>query len=55
VANRVSGRARMNNLRKADGGPAPSEVRAWAKDNGFDVPERGRIPADVKDAYAQAH
>jgi hypothetical protein len=32
-----------------------AHIRAWAKDNGFDVPDRGRIPADVKDAYEQAN
>jgi hypothetical protein len=32
-----------------------AHIRAWAKDNGMEVPDRGRIPADVKDAYNQAH
>ena len=28
------------------------EVREWAKQNGFpDLPDRGRIPAEVMDAY----
>lgn len=36
-------------------GPNPKEVRAWAKDNGFpDVPDRGRIPADVMEAFNSA-
>lgn len=26
-------------------------IRAWAKKNGFDVADRGRIPSDVVDAY----
>lgn len=30
-------------------------VRAWAKDNGHDVSERGRVPASVLDAYDAAH
>lgn len=30
-------------------------VRQWAKDNGYDVSERGRIPADVMAAYAEAN
>ena len=37
------------------GGPAASEVRAWARDNGFEVPERGRVSAEVREAYAAAH
>lgn len=28
-----------------------AEVRAWAQSNGIDVPDRGRIPASVLDAY----
>ena len=30
-------------------------VRAWATDNGFTVAERGRISADVIEAYNAAH
>jgi hypothetical protein len=32
-----------------------SAVRAWAKDNGYKVSERGRVPASVIDAYESAH
>lgn len=32
-------------------GPDPKDVRAWAKEQGMDVPERGRIPATIMDAY----
>src|SRR5690554_276499 len=32
-----------------------AKVRAWAKDNGFDVSERGRISAEIREAYAQAN
>ena len=28
-----------------------AEVRAWARSNGYEVAERGRIPADVIAAY----
>lgn len=31
--------------------PDTSAVRAWARDNGFDVADRGRLPAEVVDAY----
>ena len=27
-------------------------IREWARNNGYDVSDRGRIPADVADAYA---
>ena len=32
-----------------------SAIRAWAKDNGYDVSERGRVPASVIEAYDAAH
>ena len=32
-----------------------ADIRAWARDNGYDVPDRGRIPADINSAYAAAH
>ncbi|MGH3848126.1 MAG: histone-like nucleoid-structuring protein Lsr2 [Pseudonocardiaceae bacterium] len=30
-------------------------VRQWARDNGFSVSDRGRIPGEVRDAYDAAH
>ncbi len=36
-------------------GPSAAEVRSWARDNGWDVPERGRVSAEVREAYAAAH
>ncbi|MFD7257185.1 Lsr2 family protein [Streptomyces sp. NPDC059874] len=45
--------------RKRSGAPAgagdTAEIRAWAKENGFNVNDRGRVPADVREAYANAH
>jgi len=32
-----------------------ADVRAWAKGNGFDINNRGRIPAPVVEAYEKAH
>jgi hypothetical protein len=32
-----------------------AEVRAWAKDNGYEVASRGRMPARVIDAYKRAN
>ncbi|KQZ83267.1 hypothetical protein ASD56_13240 [Microbacterium sp. Root166] len=32
-----------------------SAIRAWAKDNGHQVSERGRVPASVLEAYEAAH
>ena len=33
------------------GGASAKEIRDWAHANGHAVPERGRIPADVRAAY----
>jgi hypothetical protein len=32
-----------------------SKIRAWAKSHGYQVSERGRIPANIRDAYNAAH
>ena len=37
------------------GGPAAKDVREWAREAGHEVPDRGRIPADVREAYDAAH
>lgn len=36
---------------KASKASDAAEIRAWAKENGVDVPERGRIPAKVREAF----
>jgi hypothetical protein len=52
----VSGRRRGGAAAKpTNGGAAPAEIRAWARENGFDVPDRGRVSAEVREAYAAAH
>ena len=55
-ARKVSGGARRG--RKASGGnlgPSPRLVRDWARSNGYDVSDRGRVPADVIAAYEAAN
>lgn len=53
---RKVGRAARRNARAAasSGGASAKEIREWARENGHDVPERGRIPADVREAYEAA-
>ena len=31
-----------------------AQIRAWARDNGYEVHERGRIQAEIRDAYYAA-
>lgn len=40
---------------RAASGPSARELRDWARSNGLDVPDRGRIPGAVRDAYDSAH
>jgi hypothetical protein len=37
------------------GGPSAREIRDWARSNGHDVPDRGRVSAEVREAFAAAH
>jgi hypothetical protein len=30
-------------------------IRAWAKENGYEVNDRGRVPSNVREAYDKAH
>jgi len=34
--------------------PGPAAVRAWARENGIDIKERGRVPASVVAKYREA-
>lgn len=58
---KVSG-SRRGGARRGSGAQASSngaasakEIREWARENGHDVPERGRIPGEVREAYESAH
>jgi len=43
-------KSRGNGRRKAD----TAEVRAWARERGIAVNDRGRVPADIATAFATA-
>jgi hypothetical protein len=47
-----SARRPASNGRRSNG---TGDVRSWARDNGFSVSERGRIPSNVVEAYHAAH
>jgi hypothetical protein len=50
---RVSGAGRV---RKAPAdGPSAEEVRDWARKNNYQVNDRGRVPASIREAYDKAH
>ena len=56
VSRRVSGRRTA--IRPAAGAPPDgtdaATIRAWVRDNGITVPDRGRIPAPVRDRFLAA-
>jgi len=64
-ARRSGGRKRTSSRRRA-GGQAPARsssaereqnqaIRAWARKNGYEISDRGRIPSEVAEAYRKAH
>lgn len=56
-ARRAGGRGRRARSSAAGGAGKgnPAEIRAWARDNGYEVSERGRVSAEIKAAYDSAH
>ena len=44
-------RASARNADRRPGSVDTTAVRAWAKENGFDIKERGRVPADLVARY----
>jgi len=61
-ARRTGGRRRGGRRAASAGSPASgsegtsaADIRAWARENGWDVPDRGRVSSEVREAYAAAH
>jgi hypothetical protein len=52
---RASGGGGRANGSASRSGASAADVRAWARDNGWDVPDRGRVSAEVREAYDAAH
>ncbi len=53
---RVGRRAARGTAKSAGTGAADTAlVRQWARDNGYEVSERGRVPANIREAYDKAH
>jgi len=49
------GRRTRATAKAAAGGASAKEIRDWARANGHKVPDRGRIPADVRAAFEAAN
>ena len=52
---RTVGSAAAPRAAAADGASNTSDIRAWAQENGFEVSSRGRVSAEVREAYDKAH
>lgn len=48
-------RGRKSTAAAAAGGTSAREIRDWARSNGYEVPDRGRVSADVRAAFEAAH
>jgi hypothetical protein len=59
VGRKVSARGRRGGRggggRGRKGASNAADIRAWARDNGYEVSERGRVPAEVRAAYEAAN
>ena len=55
-ARKVSGARRTRrSAASAGNGHTAREIRDWARSNGHQVPERGRIPSSVREAFEAAN
>ena len=55
TARRLGGRSSAGKGRSRGRNNKTAEIRAWARDNGHKVNERGRIPGDIVAAYEKSH
>ncbi|GGT37777.1 histone-like nucleoid-structuring protein Lsr2 [Streptomyces purpureus] len=51
----AAGRGKGRSVAASGGNKDTAEIRAWAKANGFEVNDRGRVPATVREAYEKAN
>ena len=53
AAARPSGRRRASRRRPSSA--EMTEIRTWARANGYEISDRGRLPAAVREAFSAAH
>jgi hypothetical protein len=54
-ARKASGQTRRRRTRTGPGREHSAQIRLWAKQRGYKVNERGRIPANIVAEYEAAH
>ena len=55
VGGRRKGGRRGSAASASSDGTSAADIRAWARENGWEVPERGRVSAEVREAFAAAN
>ncbi|MEV4556747.1 Lsr2 family protein [Kitasatospora sp. NPDC049285] len=55
TAPRRGGTTRSTGRAAAAGQPDTAKIRNWAKENGYQVNDRGRVPSNVREAYEKAN
>ncbi|GAA0928062.1 Lsr2 family protein [Streptomyces thermoalcalitolerans] len=53
VTSRTGGRGKSRAA--STGSQDTAQIRAWAKANGYEVNDRGRVPASIREAYEKAN
>jgi hypothetical protein len=51
AAQRTGERPTLRPVPEPQTGPSPAEIRDWARRNSLDVPDRGRIPTSIRQAW----
>lgn len=54
-ARKAGGRRTPPKRAAGSSGPDSTTLREWARANGYKVSDRGRVPAEIREAYAAAH
>jgi Lsr2 len=52
---RKTGGRRRRGGKSSGGSNSSSDIRAWAAANGYEVSSRGRVSAEIRQAYDKAH
>lgn len=51
---RIGGAPMLRSVAEPHTGPSPADIRDWARRNGLDVPDRGPIPAPIRQAWERS-
>ena len=54
-ARKTGGRRKRGTSSKTPASSSTSDIRAWAQAHGHEVSSRGRVSAEVREAYEKAH